>query len=113
MTVTVEVPREMVEKARSQLAKTGHPLLLRDRQRRNDAELVAIPVNRGYLLVVGPETHIAQFHVAMHHRYLGRDLRTVGLWEVIEDSVCGRGPVALSCLLCQPPRRLMDCRPED
>jgi len=58
----------------------------------------------------------------MSHRYPGRDLRTdlcgvavagleglprrftcegstAGLWEVIEDSVRGRGPVALSCLL--------------
>src|SRR5260221_9555064 len=78
-------------------------------------------VNRGYLLAVGPETHVAQFYVAMHHRYPTRDLgadlcsvvvtgleaapqrftregSTVGLWEVIEGSVCVRGPVALSCL---------------
>lgn len=95
--------------------------MLRDRRRRNDWELVALSVNRGYLLAVGPETPVAQFYVEMSRRYPQRDLgadlcrvvvaglsglpqrltcqgSTVGLWEVIEERVCVRGPIALSCL---------------
>jgi hypothetical protein len=78
-------------------------------------------VNRGYLLAAGPETPVAQIFVATNQRNpernLGADLcrivawgleqlprrftcegNTVGLWEVIEGSLCVRGPVALSCL---------------
>jgi hypothetical protein len=117
----VEVPASYVDQARRHLAKTGLPLLVRDRRRRSDLELVAMLVNRGYVLAVGPETPVAQFYVAMSHRYPARDLgadlcsvavagleelprqfmcegSTVGLWEVIQDTVCVRGPVALSCL---------------
>lgn len=111
----------MVERAREHIAATGRPLLLRDRRRRNDLKLVALPANRGYLLAVGPETPVAQFYVAMSRRFPQRDLgadlcrvvvagldglphrftcngRTVGLLEVTEESICVRGPVALSCL---------------
>ena len=121
MSATVEVPRAFVERARKHIAKTGLPLLLRDLRRRHDWELVAIPGHRGYVLVVGPTTHVAQFYVAMGHRNPERDLAadlcrvtvagleglprrftcdgtTVGLWDVSDDAVCVRGPVALSCM---------------
>ena len=121
MSDPVEVPRDVVERARRHLKRTGQPLLLRDRRRRNDIELVAVPVDRGYLLAAGPETPVAQIYVAMSHQHPERDLgadlcsvpvaglegfpqrftcagSTVGLWEVIDGVVCVRGPMALALL---------------
>ena len=121
MSAAIEVPRVFVERARVHLTRTGRPLLLRDRRRVNDWELVALPESQGYLLTVGPTTPVAQTYVAMKRRYPHRDLTadlcsitaaglaglprrftcegvTVGLWDVSEDRVRVRGPVALSCL---------------
>ena len=121
MSASIEVPRDFVDRARAHLARTGRPLLLRDRRRVNDWQLVALPETQGYLITVGPTTPVAQTYVAMKHRYPHRDLTadlcsvtaagleglprrftcdglTVGLWDVSESHVCVRGPVALSCL---------------
>ena len=125
MSASIEVPASVVARARRHFTKTGCPLLLRDRRRRNDWELVAIPANRGYLLVMGPATLPAQWYVAMSEQYPQRDLladlcrvvvagieglpqrftcegKVVGMWEIVSDdaanSACVRGPVALTCL---------------
>jgi hypothetical protein len=119
--LAIEVPVNVVAKARRHLAKTGRPLLLRDRRRRNDWSLVALPANRGYLLLLGPETPPAQWYFAMAEEYPHRDPmadlakgavtvlaevpqrfvsdgKVIGVWEVVEGSVCVRGPIALSCV---------------
>ncbi len=121
MSATVEVPRAILERARAHVTRTGHPLLFRDLRRRRDWELLAVPVTQGYVLAIGPGTPVAQFYVAMSHRYPERNLAldlcrvtaaglegfprrfmcegiTVGVWDVSEDGVCVRGPVALSCM---------------
>ena len=121
MSAAIEVPRVFVDQARVHLSRTGQPLLTRDRRRVRDWEFVAMPDSQGYLIMVGPTTHVAQTLVAMKRRYPQRDLAvdlcsitaaaleglprrftceglTVGLWEASDARVCVRGAVALSCL---------------
>jgi hypothetical protein len=125
MSTGIEVPVLVVERARMHLAKTGTPLLLRDRRRRNDWPLVALPSNLGYLLLLHPETPPAQMYFAMAERNPERDVladiaklaataledvprrfvcggQVVGLWEIVPteaaQTVCVRGPVALTLL---------------
>ena len=127
LTDTIEVPSEVVEKVRRHLAKTGAPLLLRNRRRRNDWPLVALPSDLGYLLLLHPETPPAQVYFAMAEESSERDVvadlakcavevladmprrftcegQVVATWEVAANSVCVRGPIALSLLswaLCE------------
>lgn len=122
--VTVEAPRAVVERARKHVVKTGRPLLLRDRRRRNYWPLVAIQGDSvRWLVLVDPEAPPAQAAVAgALRRGGGKDevierlarLAVTALadvpdrfrcercevswWEVLEGSVCVRGPVALTCL---------------
>lgn len=121
MSTAIEVPCRFLNRARAHLARTGHPLLLRDRRRVKDWEVVALPDTQGYLLTVGPTTPVAQTYVAMQRRHPDRDLAadlcsiaaagfeglprrftseglTVGLFEADERRVIVRGPIALSCL---------------
>ena len=119
--LSIEVPANVVAKARRHFTKTGRLLLLRDRRRRNDWSLVTVPSNLGYLLLLGPETPPAQWYFAMAEKYPHRDPvadiakgavttlaqlpqrfmsdgQVVGVWEVVEGSVCVRGPIALACV---------------
>lgn len=117
----VEVPAAVLVRARKHLEKTGQPLLLRDRRRRGDWALVEVPGNRGFTLLLDPESPPAQAHMAMGEMFPPRSLvadlaqsaaaglealprrftcegTTVGIWEIVGECAWVRGPVALTLL---------------
>lgn len=123
MNATIEVPRALVERARKHFERTGRPYLLRP-WRTSDWPLTALPGDSGrWLVMLAPEGPFARA-VSAAAVVCGRgddvilrrlaegavtalaevprrficDGRVVGLWEIVEGSVCVRGPVALSCL---------------
>ena len=123
MSRAVLILRRVVERAERHYFSTGKPLLY-GRRRKSEWALVAIPGASGrFLVMLEPESpagrlillaafmgshkeedileRLAKGAVAALAEVADRfqcDGREVGRWEVVLDSVCVRGPVALSCL---------------